>query len=328
LADETYTCPRCFHVRALEDDARFCAHCGLPMEADAAAEEVHPVDLAGRSTTYRVLDRIAVGSIANVYRCKFAGKSGEVEGCLKIARDARTNSLIKNEATILRRLHDRDDDHKFGAFMPSIVESLAYVDEPGSPAREANVLRLHPAIRVIDEVYTLEEVPASRKTPVTDQDMAWIWRRLLNILGYIHTQGFVHGAVVPAHVLIEPRDHKLCLIDYCAASAISNAAPLALMAGVYRNWYRRQDAIHQPPWRGLDIAFGARCMILLLGGDPLGGKCPATTEPAIERHLQRCLAAGESADAWRLLDDFDSLIGRLWGPREFRPFELPPKSRR
>ena len=41
--------------------------------------------------------------------------------------------------------------------------------------------------------------------------MAWVWRRLLTIVGFAHANHVVHGAVLPPHVVIEPKEHKLLL---------------------------------------------------------------------------------------------------------------------
>jgi hypothetical protein len=198
----------------------------------------------------------------------------------------------------------------------------------GTP-RQANVLWLHPDIRSIDELYTLAEVRAAYPDGLDGRDVAWVWRRLLSVLGFVHAQGVVHAAVLPMHVLIEPRGHKLVLIDWCCAvdDAVRRPRPPAILTGGYVPWFKREGGTRHPATPALDIAFAARCMLDLLGGDPLEATFPASVEPALQRYFQRCL--GESpatqAGAWKLLDDFDRLIELLWGPRTFRPLVMPPK---
>jgi hypothetical protein len=70
-------------------------------------------------------------------------------------------------------------------------------------------------------------------------------------------------------------------------------------------------------------------MIELLGGDAMEETFPPAVDPAIERHLRRCLGAATSQrpDAWKLLDDFDRLIETLWGPRKFRVLTMPARMR-
>jgi hypothetical protein len=148
-------------------------------------------------------------------------------------------------------------------------------------------------------------------------------------MGYVHSQGVVHGAVLPMHVLIEPREHKLVLVDWCCATTgpAADRAPVKIIAGGFKSWYKRESVSTLPPTPALDIALAARCMIDLLGGDAVRGEFPATIDHAIRRHLTRCLdgGAGGRADAWKLLSDFDVLIGALWGPREFRALPMPSK---
>jgi hypothetical protein len=193
------------------------------------------------------------------------------------------------------------------------------------------VLLAHEQIRSPDELYTLAEVRAAYPAGLDGRDVAWIWRRLLYVLGFVRAQGVSHGAVLPPHVLIEPAGHKLVLINWCFASdagakPTASARLPASFAGPYLAWYRREGAARRLPTPALDVALAARCMIELLGGDPLESTCPPRVEPALSRYFQRCLGVGTGA--WTLLDEFDRLIEILWGPRKFREFKMPPKSGR
>ena len=287
------------------------------------------MDLTVHGRALRILDRIAIGSIATLYRCRIGDGSDQVEGVLKIARDARTNDLLGNEAAILRQLHSAVKADRFAAFLPNVLESFAFGNGTSSAPRWANVLRMHPALRSPDELYTLTEVRTHYQNGLDPRDVAWIWRRLLNVLGFIHAHDVVHAAVLPVHVLIEPLEHKLLLVDFCAAvaGASQKRRPPVMINGGYDAWYTREQATGVPPASGLDISFGARCMIELLGGDPLSGAMPSTLDPALTRHFERCIHIDPAAkaDAWKLLDDFDQLIETLWGPRKFRVLAMPPK---
>jgi serine/threonine protein kinase len=276
-----------------------------------------------------VLDRLAIGSVCTIYRCGFANNGREVEGVCKIARDARANSLVANEAHILGRLFRGDPGAEFTPFLPAVQDTFAVGDDTPNLSRQGNVLRLHEAIGSPDELYTLFEVRSHYRAGLDPRDVAWIWRRLLSVLGYIHSQAVVHGAVLPMHVLIEPRGHKLVLVDWCCASygMAVDKSPVKIIAGGFKGWYKREAGSTAPPIPALDIAMGTRCMIDLLGGDPVRGEFPPALDPALKRHFRRCLegGAGARSDAWRLLGDFDALIEALWGPRAFRPLPMPAK---
>src|SRR4249920_2749350 len=104
MGDTTITCPRCFHTFPAGADVKFCPRCGL-RDVARASVDTQPMDVTVRDRTFRVLDRIAVGAICMLYRCRFKDGSDTIEALFKIARDAKTNDLVTNEATILRQLH-------------------------------------------------------------------------------------------------------------------------------------------------------------------------------------------------------------------------------
>ncbi|HTL30463.1 MAG TPA: inactive serine/threonine-protein kinase VRK3 [Tepidisphaeraceae bacterium] len=328
MSEEVFTCPRCFFTAPLRDDIRFCPHCGLPDAKEAFLDHA-PLEVTVGSRQFRVLDRIAIGSISTVYRCKFASSAGESEGVFKIARDARANDLIASEARILRELHAADTAERFSPFLPIVEESLRFDAGPDSPARQANILRMHPEIRSPDELYSLLDVKAQFPSGLDQRDAAWIWRRLLSILGFIHERQIVHTMVLPMHVMIEPRGHKLVLIDWCCAQTQLNHQSQVIITGGYRAWYNRfASGAPLMVTRALDIDLAARTMIDLMGGDATSDTLPATVDPALQRYFQRCLnMKATAADAFRLLDDFDRLIETLWGPRKFRVLTLAPKVR-
>jgi hypothetical protein len=327
-AHATFTCPRCFHDSPVREDVRFCPHCGLA-DAVRAAEDTSPIEIVGRGRTYLVADRIAIGSVCTIYRCRFAAEGGLVEGVFKVVRDASTNAFVGNEADVLRQLHAADDVARYAPFLP-IVEDTLNVGENAngtSPtARRGNVLRMHPAIASPDELYTLDEVRAAHPAGLDARDMAWIWRRLLSVLGFAHKHDVVHTAVLPMHVLIEPRDHKLLLVDWCAAisGARKNPRPPQLLSMGHLPWYGPGGA-DRPATPGLDVAMAARCMIHVVGGDSVGQVFPYKFDPRLEEYFRGCLGATGAADAWQLLSDFDRLIERLWGKRRFRVLTMPPK---
>jgi hypothetical protein len=113
-----------------------------------------------------------------------------------------------------------------------------------------------------------------------------------------------------------------------AVHAPSEPAPcLSAIVSAYEAWYPPEVFDKQPPLPGLDIFMGARCMVYLLGGDPLTGELPPTVPKAMVSFFRGCLLPAphhRPQQAWNLLNDFTQLIERLWGPRTFRPFAMPP----
>lgn len=319
-------CPRCLKELDPKSTAKFCPRCGLP-DALAAAADQRPVQIAVEGRGYTVAELLATGAIANVYRCE-PGKSLKGRRCVfKIARDAINNERVSTEGRVLRQLRAADAHGRHLAFLPDLLESFALTSTTGEMPRQANVLALHPAVKASDEIYTLEEVRDVARTGLGARDMAWIWRRLLTILDFCHQLNIVHGAVFPMHVLIEPTDHKLILIDWCSAGIASNSLVYpTLLAERYERW-TRQDGLPLHKTAKADVIVAARSMAYLLGaddGDP--ASLPAHIEPAIGSHLRRCVHSPPSAG--QILTEFDTLIEALWGPKQFQPLTLPPKQRR
>jgi hypothetical protein len=332
------TCPRCLRT-PLRPKSNFCPRCGLGDVLRAAAG-TGPIDVPAAGRVFRILERVATGSISNVHRCRFFDGPHELEAIAKIVRDGRSNDLLANEAATLGRLHAADPGNRYTPFLPyaeatfPVPADPARSMRPGTPAgppRQATVFRVHPAIRSpADELYTLDEVRAAYSGALDPRQAAWIWRRVLTVLGFAHSHGVIHGAVLPPHLLVEPREHKLLLVDWCSAIPIGGGRALRMVAGArFTPWYKREHASRNPPMPALDIALGARSMIELMGGDPLAGTVPPTVDPALHRYFGRCMGFSPSArpDAWRLLADFDGLIETLWGPRQFVPLPMPPKLR-
>ena len=113
--------------------------------------------------------------------------------------------------------------------------------------------------------------------------MAWMWRRLLIALGFAHTCGMIHGAVLPSHVLIQPEQHGLVLIDW--SYAVSNPATgdyIPAIVTEYQAWYPAEVLAKEPPSPSTDLYMGAMCMIYLLGGDPVTGAMPESTPKRIQ----------------------------------------------
>jgi serine/threonine protein kinase len=262
------------------------------------------------------------------YACQFEIDGVGQSGVFKIARSSDDNDLVQNEARVLRHLRADKDFARLWPFVPEIVDSFLYDDGRAAP-RQANV------VSRMSKVYSLEEICAHYPRGIDPKDVAWLWRKLLIALGFAHACGVIHGAVLPPHILIEPDQHGLILDNWLYACARTHAmheptesdAHLAAIVTAYETWYPPEVFDRQPPLPGLDIFMGARCMVYLLGGDSLTGELPTVVPKAMTSFFRSCLLPAPQhrpQQAWDVLNDFTQLIERLWGPRTFRPFAMPP----
>jgi hypothetical protein len=240
----------------------------------------------------------ARGDIANLYR---AG-AGLLD---KMPRDPADSDLIRAEARALRKL-PADAPAPARAFYPELIRTARHKDPGTGMTRQVNT------ITELAGFVTLADVSRVYPGGLDARDAAWMWRRLLFALGGAHRAGLVHGAVLPPHVMILPAQHGLVLADWC----YSGPGPdhrLAAVPRAWRDWYPGQALSGKAATSGTDVAMAASVMTGLVGGGM----------PRSLRAFARGCQLVSGLDAWAALADFDDLIGRLWGPRTFRPFAMP-----
>ncbi|MFN0183759.1 MAG: protein kinase family protein [Aquabacterium sp.] len=65
---------------------------------------------------------------------------------------------------------------------------------------------------------SLAQVSAHHSQGLQDvRHAVWLWRRVLDVLGWLHQQGWTHGDLLPAHWLIHPADHGVLLMGWASA---------------------------------------------------------------------------------------------------------------
>lgn len=301
---------------------------GHPTFSPLPSQNNTALQLRTAAASYAVTHLIAEGDLSNVYRTTFNNHGVARQGVIKITRDPIDNDLVENEARVLQHLHSSNRIEDFGMFLPTVENTLQYTDKAGSPPRQVNVLAMHPDVTSPMELYNLEEV-RQHHGKIDPRDMAWMWRRVLSILGFVHQNNVVHGAVLPTHILIEPVDHKLLLIDWSyAVHKPSDTNIIKAVSKPYEKWYPLEVFAKERPTPALDIYMAAQSMLYLLGLTPPIIASFAPMEPQLQRYFERCLASQPSKrpnDAWELLEEYDRIIESLWGERKFRPFSMPSK---
>ncbi len=286
-----------------------------------------PMLVHNRKHTYLVQAApFAQGDLCNLYPCTHTFDGKEAAAIFKVARQPGDNDLVENEATTLKNLASSPEYKQFHTYVPQLVDTFGYRDPSSSGPRRVNVLAFAEG-----QYSSLVDVRASYTQGIQPKDMAWMWRRLLIALGFAHTCGIIHGAVLPSHVLLQPEQHGLVLIDW--SYAVSNPTTgdyIPAIVTEYQAWYPQEVLSKEPPSPGTDLYMGAMCMIYLLGGDPVTGAMPESTPKRIQSFFRGVVLKKPSQrpqDALALLDEFTDLIQRLWGPRTFREFSMPKKER-
>jgi hypothetical protein len=273
---------------------------------------------------YSIEHLLTRGDLCMLYTGSFTLAGRQTRGLLKIPMKPGDNDLMANEARILHHLQASEGYEKLRHFVPQLVDSFSYIEQESGVVRNMNIFT-H-----IDGFYSLKEVREAYPEGIDPKDMAWIWRRVLIALNFAHSNHIIHGAVLPTHIMIHPEQHGLVLIDwsYAVLRPDETGERISAVSGSYRDWYPAEVFAHEEPTPGLDITMAAKCMIDLLGGDPHKRTLPATLPWQLQSYFKGCTLPNprqRPQDAYALLQDFDTLIERLWGPKKFHVFTMPKR---
>jgi serine/threonine protein kinase len=168
-----------------------------------------------------------------------------------------------------------------------------------------------------------EQVRDRHHRGLDGRHLGWMFNRMLEALGFVHRQGFVHGAVLPPHVLFHAESHGMLLIGWIHAEKANTALKIAPER--FRDWYPPECRKKHPATPSVDIYLAAKTVIYLAGGDPVLNRFPDHVPPAIERFVKSCLLESPSMrcqDAWEVRHDFGQVLEGLYGPPAFHPLEL------
>lgn len=267
---------------------------------------------------YTVGARLTTGDLCDLYVCTSDAKERVV---LKLAMSAEDSDLVAAEADALRRLYPaREEEKGFYRYLPRLFESVTL--ENDRTRRRANVLSLH------DDHVSAAEVVAAHPDGFDFRDVAWMTKRLLAALGFVHRKGVVHGAVLPPHLLVHPITHGARLVDWCYAQ--EEGARVRAVNSAYRTLYAPEILRKEPVSPATDIYMAAATTVMLLGGDPAARTVPDRVPEPVRRFFLACLApspARRPDDAWRLHEELDELLARIVGERRYRPLDMPPRAR-
>ncbi len=168
-------------------------------------------DLQCGGERYQFLEILGEGDASQVYLARRIGLLPFL-ATIKVTSSSAAAARFALEAQILRELHGA----QAGAAslyaaqrLPEIV-AQGLVNGPG--ARQALILR-YP----VGYWGSLAALNSRFPGGIDPRHAVWIWRRLLDVLHFLHAQGWSHGDVRPEHALVQPQDHSVRLISWAAA---------------------------------------------------------------------------------------------------------------
>lgn len=257
--------------------------------------------------TYQNVEPLCAGDICDLYLGTYGADRKAV---IKIARDPKDRDLVENEGKVLAQLHAKPDAEAahFLNYIPTFVEAARIKD--GTKERAATVLAYVP------DGFTLTQVLKRYHGGLDARHVAWIWKRLLEGLDWVHRKGIVHGALTPDHILVLPRNHGIKLLDWSYATAPGGkqkAIPTA-----WRNLYPADVLDKKPTSTGVDLHMVARCVELMLGTDRASwprlyaGMIHASTLPAGHRYQ----------NAFEVYGQLDNHLRTMFGKPKFVELEM------
>lgn len=163
------------------------------------------VVLAGRR--FELAAKLGSGAQCDVWRATSAGLVRE-HVTLKLAKSAATD--LAPEARVLRELQGLPSQSA-AYFSQRIPQPVAH-GRVGASSDGPQALALrHP----VGFWGSLADVMACHPEGLRDsRHVVWLWRRVLEVLAYLHAEGWTHGDLRAEHWLVHPGDHGVMLIGW------------------------------------------------------------------------------------------------------------------
>lgn len=177
--------------------------------------------------SFSLLERLGAGEVSEVHLAQRIGPMPFL-AVIKLSSAGSAATIHAREATVLRELQDLAGNGADAYFAQLLPEVVAIGAVAGDLPRHALVLKAPNGYWG-----SLADLNARFPQGLDPRHAVWVWRRVLGMLAFVHSRGWVHGDVRPEHVLVHPGDHGARLIGW--ASAQKNASDAAHVADLMRS---------------------------------------------------------------------------------------------
>jgi len=333
-------CPQCNAPLAPHRFARSveCAFCGTTIQLDESSISAAIFHEAYRvwnspgfyqlSSWVSIGDRhwaldhlIAHGEISDVYTGHRARWPTELV-LFKVLRNQQDAALFDNEWHILEALH-HSAARGADTFTSRLPQLIIHADSTGGSfaGQRVSVFRWESGFH-----YTFDEVIRVYPQGIPPQASIWVWRRILEVLSFIHASGMAHGAILPAHLLIQEGEHGVRLVGYGHAGRLNEK--LVMPSQEARAFYPQSAKSWSMLTAELDLVMSARCIVALLGGHPADVSMPSTIPPKLAGFVRQVALSEPTGsgieDAWTIREELGEISKEIFGPPQYIPVLMPP----
>ena len=171
--------------------------------------------------SYSLLERLGAGEVSEVHLAQRIGPMPFL-AVIKLSTAGNAAAIHVREAMVLRELQDLAHDGADAYFAQLLPEVVAVGAVASDVPRHALVLKAPNGYWG-----SVADLNAHFPQGFDPRHAVWIWRRVLGMLAFLHSRGWVHGDVRPEHVLIHPGDHGARLIGWASAQRDASGAAQA-----------------------------------------------------------------------------------------------------
>ena len=183
-------------------------------------------DLQCGGESYHLVQALGSGEISQVYLARRIGTQPFL-ATIKVSSASASAARYAREAEVLRELQAAQSGAASVYAAQRLPEVIALGPVEGGASKQALVLR-HP----IGYWGSLAALSERFSRGIDPRHAVWIWRRMLDVLHFVHAQGWSHGDVRPEHALVHVNDHGVRLIGW--ASALKDAGENAQATDLLR----------------------------------------------------------------------------------------------
>jgi hypothetical protein len=195
-----------------------------------------------------------------------------------------------------------------GRYYQDLVWSGAIKDDLSKSERHVLVVADQP------ELSSFEKLMELFPNGIDGRHLVWMANRIWVSIGFAHDQNIVHGAVLPPHLLVDPPNHGVMLIDWSAS--VVGGAKLTVASPAYESWYPPEVWDKRHVGSSLDLYMAAKCLLAL---------APKGLDARLSAILNACLIENPSRrtqDAWGVYDRWRETAQSVYGKPVFVPFSV------